>query len=298
MMYSGCSNPRMRRPLVSLHVGTVPMVVTGTYNPYLVALSILVAAFASYTALDLGGRMVAMRGVGSRVWLVAAAIAMGGGIWSMHFIAMLAFIMPIPVSYDIGLTALSLVVAIFVTGGGFYFINRQGAPPLPLLFSGIFMGLGIAAMHYIGMAAMREHAEPSYDLLFVALSLVIAIGASTGALWLAFRTAALGQKLIAAVVMGLAISGMHYSAMRGTTFVVHGPIHEAQGYASLDHTNLALLVGGITFVVLAFALIASLQQENSERREVEKALRRSEAYLAEAQTLSHKGSFGWNAATV
>ena len=273
------------------------MVVTGTYNPYLVALSILVAAFASYTALDLGGRMVAMRGVGSRVWLVAAAIAMGGGIWSMHFIAMLAFIMPIPVSYDIGLTALSLVVAIFVTGGGFYFINRQGAPPLPLLFSGIFMGLGIAAMHYIGMAAMREHAEPSYDLLFVALSLVIAIGASTGALWLAFRTAALGQKLIAAVVMGLAISGMHYSAMRGTTFGVHGPIHEAQGYASLDHTNLALLVGGITFVVLAFALIASLQQENSERREVEKALRRSEAYLAEAQTLSHTGSFGWNAVT-
>jgi NO-binding membrane sensor protein with MHYT domain/nitrogen-specific signal transduction histidine kinase/ActR/RegA family two-component response regulator len=291
------------------------MVVTGTYNPYLVALSILVAAFASYTALDLGGRVAAARGVARRVWLAAAAIAMGGGIWSMHFIAMLAFILPIPMSYEIGFTTLSLVMAIFVTGAGFYFINRQSAPPLPLVFSGIFMGLGIAAMHYIGMAAMREHAELSYDFLFVALSLVIAIGASTAALWLAFRTTDLGQKLVAAVVMGLAISGMHYSAMRGTTFAVHGPVHEAQGYASLDQTNLALAVGGITFVILAFALIASLseqkraeealrqaqadlytdlQQENSERRRAEEALRRSEAYLAEAQALSHTGRFGWD----
>jgi len=273
------------------------MVVTGTYNPHLVALSILVAAFASYTALDLGGRVAATRGIAPRVWLVAPAIAMGGGIWSMHFIAMLAFNMPIPMSYDIGLTTLSLVVAIFVTGAGFYFINRQSAPPLSLVFSGIFMGLGIAAMHYIGMAAIREHAEISYDSLFVALSLVIAIGASTAALWLAFRTTDLGPKLVAAVVMGVAISGMHYSAMRGTTFAVHGPVHEAEGYASLDQTNLALVVAGITFVILAFALIASLQQENSERRRAEEALRQSEAYLAQAQTLSHTGSFGWNPAT-
>jgi len=273
------------------------MVVTGTYNPHLVALSILVAAFASYTAFNLGGRVAATRGVAPRVWLVAAAIAMGGGIWSMHFIAMLAFNIPIRMSYDIGLTTLSLVVAIFVTGAGFYFINRQSAPPLSLAFSGIFMGLGIAAMHYIGMAAMREHAEISYDSLFVALSLVIAIGASTAALWLAFRTTELGQKLVAAVVMGVAISGMHYLAMRGTTFAVHGPVHAAHVYATLDQTNLALVVAGITFVILAFALIASLQQENSERRQAEEALRRSEAYLAQAQTLSRTGSFGWKPAT-
>ena len=270
------------------------MVVTGTYNPYLVALSILVAAFASYTALDLGGRVAATREVAPRVWLVPEAIAMGGGIWSMHFIAMLAFNMPTPMSYDIGLTTLSLIVAIVVTGAGFYFINRQSAPPLSLVFSGVFMGLGIAAMHYIGMAAMRGHAEISYDFLFVTLSLVIAIGASTAALWLAFRTTDLGQKLVAAVVMGLAISGMHYSAMRGTTFAVHGPVHDGGGYASLDQTNLALVVAGITFVFLAFALIASLQQENSERQRAEEGLRRSEAYLNEAQRLSHTGSFGWN----
>src|SRR6266852_7727674 len=202
------------------------MVVTGTHDPYLVVLSILVASFASYTALDLGGRVGTARRLARRVWLVAAAITMGGGIWSMHFVAMLALIMPMPMSYDIGLTILSLVVAIFVTSGGFYVISRQSASPLHLVLSGIFMGLGIAAMHYTGMAAMRGQAELSYDRLFVALSLVIAIGASTAALWLAFRTTDLRQKLAAAVVMGLAISGMHYTAMAAAIFTAHSPVDD------------------------------------------------------------------------
>src|SRR5256714_14198114 len=109
------------------------MVVTETHNPYLVALSILVAAFASYTALDLGGHVAAARGLARRVGLGAAAITMGGGIWSMHFVALLAFLMPTPMSYDIGLTTLSLVVAVFVTGGGFFVIWRNSALLLRLL---------------------------------------------------------------------------------------------------------------------------------------------------------------------
>jgi NO-binding membrane sensor protein with MHYT domain len=266
-------------------IGAIPMIVTGTYDPYLVTLSILVASFASYTALDLGGRVGAARGLARRLWLVAAAITMGGGIWSMHFVGMLAFIMPMPMSYDIGLTTLSLAVAIFVTGGGFYVISRQSASPLRLVFSGIFMGLGIVAMHYTGMAAMRAHAELSYDLLFVALSLVIAIGASTAALWLAFRTTDLGQKLAAAVVMGLAISGMHYSGMRAAIFSARGPVHEAQANASLDQTNLALAVAGITFVILAFALIASL----SEQKRAEEALRQARADLARVNRVTTMG---------
>jgi C4-dicarboxylate-specific signal transduction histidine kinase len=185
----------------------------------------------------------------------------------MHFVAMLAFIMPTPMSYDIGLTTLSLVVAIFVTGGGFYVISRQSASPLPLVLSGIFMGLGIAGMHYTGMAAMRGRVELSYDLLFVVLSLVIAIGASMAALWLAFRTTDLAQKLVAAVVMGLAISGMHYTAMRAAVFTAHGPVHEAEANASLDH--------GITFIILAFASAASL----FERKRAEEALRQAQADL-------------------
>jgi len=258
------------------------MVVTGTHDPYLVALSILVASFASYTALDLSGHVGATRGFARRAWLVAAAITMGGGIWSMHFVAMLAFIMPTPMSYDIGLTALSLVVAMFVSGGGFYVISRQSRSLLRLVLSGIFMGLGIAAMHYIGMAAMRGHAELSYDPLFVALSLVIAIGASTVALWLAFRTTDLGQKLVAAVVMGLAISGMHYTAMRAAIFTAHAPVHEAQVKASLDQTSLALAVAGITFIILVLASVASL----FERKRAEEALRQAQADLARVNRVS------------
>ena len=251
------------------------MVVTGIYNPYLVALSILVASFASYTALDLGGHVAAARGLARRAWLVAAAIIMGAGIWSMHFIGMLAFVVPMPMSYDIGLTTLSLVVAIVVTGGAFYVISRQGASPLRLVLSGIFMGLGIVAMHYIGMAAMRGHAELGYDWLFVALSVVIAIGASTAALWLAFQTTDLRQKLMAALVMGVAISGMHYTGMRAAIFTAHGSVNEAPVNASLDQTHLALAVAGITFVILAFASIASL----SEQKRAEEARKRAE-YLS------------------
>jgi NO-binding membrane sensor protein with MHYT domain/two-component sensor histidine kinase len=263
----------------------IPMVVTGTYDPYLVALSILVAVFASYTALDLGGRVAAARGLARPVWLSAAAITMGGGIWSMHFVAMLAFIMPTPMSYHIGLTTLSLVVAMFVTGGGFDVISRHSGSLLRLVLSGIFMGLGVAAMHYTGMAAMREHVDLSYDRIFVALSLIIAIGASTAALWLAFRTTDLGQKLIAAVVMGVAISGMHYTAMAGTTFAAHRPVPEVHAYASLDQTNLALAVAGTTFVILASALIASL----SEQKRAEEALREAQANLAHVSRVTTMG---------
>src|SRR3979409_2773550 len=126
-------------------IGAIPMVVAGTHNPYLVALSILVASFASYVALDLGGHAGAARGFARRVWLVAAAITMGGGIWSMHFVGMLAFIMPTPMSYDIGLTTLSLVLAMFVTGVGFYVISRQSGSPLRLLLRGILLGVDVVA---------------------------------------------------------------------------------------------------------------------------------------------------------
>jgi NO-binding membrane sensor protein with MHYT domain len=261
------------------------MVVTGTYNAYLVALSILVASLASYTALDLSGHVAAARGVARHVWLLAAATTMGAGIWSMHFIGMLAFIMPLPMSYDIGPTAVSLLVAIVVTGGGFYVLSRRSASPLHLVLSGVFMGLGIAAMHYTGMAAMRGHALLRYDPLFVALSLVIAIGASTGALWLAFRTTDLWQKLAAAVLMGLAVSGMHYTGMEAAVFVAQGTMHEARSDAGFDQSSLALAIAGITFVILIIAWIASL----SERNRAEESLRQAQADLARVNRVTTLG---------
>jgi signal transduction histidine kinase len=177
------------------------------------------------------------------------------------------------------------VVAIVVTGGGFYVISRRSASPLRLMLSGICMGLGIAAMHYTGMAAMRVHAQLNYDRLFVALSLIIAIGAATASLWLAFRTTAPGQKLVAAIVMGLAISGMHYTAMEAAIFTAHGPVDGVQGNANLDQTNLALAVASVTFVILACALIASM----SEQRRAEEALRQVRADLAHVTRVTTLG---------
>lgn len=235
------------------------MILTGTHDYTLVALSVLVASFASYTALDLGSRVRAAQGLARKAWLLTAAVAMGGGIWSMHFVAMLAFIMPMPMSFDVGLTILSFLVAVAVTGVGFYVIStRDPPPPLLLVQSGLFVGLGIVAMHYTGMAAMRVPADISYDRLFVALSVLIAVVASTAALWLAFRTTALLQSLVAAVVMGVAISGMHYTAMHAAIFTARTPLDPAQGHSTLEQTYLALAVAGITFLILLFALVASL----------------------------------------
>ena len=157
--------------------------VAGTYDLHLVALSFAVACLASYAALDLAGRIRASEGSARGVWLATAAISMGGGIWSMHFIAMLAFFMPMPVSFDFGLTILSLAVAIAVTGVGFFVIGTRQATALEFVPSGVFMGIGIVAMHYTGMAAMRMPADLRYDRVLVALSVLIAIGASIAALW-------------------------------------------------------------------------------------------------------------------
>jgi PAS domain S-box-containing protein len=232
------------------------MHVSGTYDLALVTLSFLVASFASYTALDLGGRIRASAACPRVTWLVTAAVAMGGGIWSMHFIGMLAFLMPMPVSFDLGPTVLSLVVAVAVTGVGFYVIGTRHATSTQLALSGVFMGFGIVAMHYTGMAAMRMGADLHYDRLFVTLSVLIAIGAATAALWLSFRTAATWQRLTAALVMGFAICGMHYTGMAAARFSAHGTIDQPQT-ASLAQTDLALATAGITFLILILALAAS-----------------------------------------
>jgi NO-binding membrane sensor protein with MHYT domain len=260
------------------------MVITGTYDPYLVALSILVATFASYTALDLGGRVAPAQGPTHRIWLVAAALIMGGGIWSMHFVAMLAFVMPMPMSYDVGLTVLSLVLAILAASGGFYVISRPGLSRSRLVLSGVFMGVAISGMHYTGMAAMRGPAELSYDSLWVALSVMIAIGTATAALWLAYRTTEAGQKLAAAIVMGVAISGMHYTGMRATFFTAQATMKNAHEDGTLDRNALTLAIAGFTLADLA-ALFASV----SKRKRADEALRQTQADLAHIQRVTTMG---------
>jgi PAS domain S-box-containing protein len=260
------------------------MVVIGTYDPYLVALSISVACLASYTALDLGSRIRGSRRWVRLAWLATAATAMGGGIWSMHFIGMLAFIMPMPVRYDVGQTLLSLVVAIGVTGFGFFMIGTRRVTELEFTLSGIFMGIGIVSMHYTGMVAMRMPADIRYDPVLVTLSGLIAIGASIVALWLAFSAAITWQRLLSAVVMGSAISGMHYTGMAAATFFADPGMDGAHGKPALAQTDLALAIATITFVILLLALVASafdrkLVQRNRELDERNQQLRQAHDQL-------------------
>ena len=244
------------------------------YDPMLVTLSVAIAVFASYTALDLGSRARAALGL-RWAWIAGAAVAMGGGIWSMHFVGMLAFEMGMPAAYHLGLTATSLLIAVGVTGAAFAWVGRQGASAPSLLVSGPLMGVGVAAMHYTGMAAMRVPGNVAYSLPIVILSVAIAITAATAALWLTFRQHGVWQKLLAASVMGVAVAGMHYTGMGAAAFTA-----EADGAATAHvampgstSTNLALAVAGATFVILFLAMLTS----SLDQQRVQGELRRSEA---------------------
>jgi signal transduction histidine kinase/NO-binding membrane sensor protein with MHYT domain len=191
---------------------------------------------------------------------------MGGGIWAMHFVAMLAFSLPVMVSYDVGLTTLSLALPIGVTALSFLLVSRPDVGFARLVAAGTMMGLAVAAMHYTGMAAMRMAADLSYAKSWVAASICIAIGASLAALWLSFRAAGRIYKIGAAAIMGVAISGMHYAAMQAATFTAHPASDEIRTQPALGQSNLALAVALTTCLILGLALIASFH-ERQERAE-------------------------------
>lgn len=255
-----------------------------TYNTALVSLSILIAIAGSFTALDLASRTRASVGWMQHAWLCAAALCMGGSIWSMHFVGMLAFGMPgMEIQYDLALTLWSLVVPIAVTAISFFAVGTQGLGRRTLGIGGLFMGLGIGAMHYMGMAAMTMHAELSYDPLWVIISFIIAIGAATVALWLSARGRRLLLQAISAMAMGFAVAGMHYSAMAGARFTPMDDAMPAASGSGLDLLTLALSVAGSTFIVLFFGLAASMHDRRmatiSEREAA--ALRQSEERFRE-----------------
>src|SRR5882672_4885425 len=163
------------------------MALVGSYDYRLVTLSVLIAMFASYAALDLAGRTTAARGRVRLAWLIGGATAMGVGIWSMHYIGMLAFSLPIPVLYDWPTVLLSLLAAIFASAIALFVVSRQRMGlPAALVGSGV-MGAGIATMHYTGMEAMRLSAMCHYSFPLVTLSVVLAIVISLVALWLTFH---------------------------------------------------------------------------------------------------------------
>lgn len=236
---------------------------TGTYNLWLVALSVVIATIASYTALDLAGRVSARQGLWSRLWLLGGALSMGSGIWAMHFIGMLAFELPIPVAYDTLINMASWVIAVAVSGVALFVVRRPKLTGSHLSIGAALMGIGIASMHYTGMAAMRMSPPIQYDPLLFVASVMIAAGASLAALWIAFQLRqkfsriAVLAKLGSALVMGLAIAGMHYTGMAAAQFAEGSVCLAAAGPSGLHNETLAVLVGVATLGVLAVTLIVS-----------------------------------------
>ena len=232
------------------------------YNLFLVALSYVIAVLGSLTALRIARRIPAPGHPGRLSWTALAGFAMGGGaIWSMHFIGMLAFRTKMLVSYDLGLTLASLVLAVAVTALGFWLLSGPKGSWGRLIATGTLVGLGVAGMHYTGMAAMRMRATHVYDTLLVAVSILIAIVAATVALWLAFNLSRAWQMLGAALVMGLAVCGMHYTGMAAVSMV---PNPEAAGPGLTGFTP--ELLAYVVFLVSLVILVAGLLVTASENR--------------------------------
>src|SRR5712691_4942385 len=275
-----------------------------SHNYALVALSVLIAMFASYAALDLAGRVTAAGGWIRAVWLLGGAGAMGTGIWSMHYIGMLACILPVPVAYHWPTVLLSLFAAILASAIALYVVSRQKMGAFRAFAGSVLMGGGIASMHYIGMAAMRMSAISHYDSLLVLLSVVFAVLISLAALWITFHLrdekAATGlRKTAGAVVMGAAIPIMHYTGMAAADFTPSGMPADLSRAVSISTLGAAGIVAA-TLIVLGLALLTSWVDRRFAAQTLElqeEKLQRSEAYLAEAQRLSHTGSFGWRVST-
>jgi diguanylate cyclase (GGDEF)-like protein len=251
----------------------------GSYDLKLVALSLVVAAFASYAALDLAGRVSATRGRASHVWLVAGAIAMGTGIWSMHFIGMLAFSLPgLRLAYDLPVTLLSMFAAIVVSGLALYVVRRPVLTARNLSAGATLMGVGICVMHYTGMAAMRMSPPIEYDPPLFIASVLIAIIASLAALWIAFQlrqrysALAIVAKLGSAIVMGLAITGMHYTGMAAAQFASGSVCLAADATGGMDTTSLAVSIGVVTISILIVTLSISALDAHFATRNARLAL--------------------------
>ncbi len=258
----------------------------GSYNPYLVILSYVIAVAASYTALELSRRVSHTRGLASTIWLAAGAFSMGVGIWTMHFIGMLAFSMPMEYSYDVPITVVSFLVGVAASAFAIYAASRESNSFAKIGLSGLLLGGGVASMHYTGMAAMEMQAVITYDTTLLVLSIVIAIVAACAALWIMFtlvdnRSRHLGKlKLGAGMIMGVAICGMHYTGMAAAIYtptidMVH--LAEPANNSSLANTiaGMALMILGFTHLTIFFDRKIKFVEKHSHDVEQE-AVRLSE----------------------
>ena len=232
----------------------------------LVVLSYVIAAGGWYAALEIIERWRNARGVRAHYWHLASTVALGGSIWSAHFIGMLALKIDLPLTYAPGMALLSLVIAIGVVGLGTQ-ITRAKASRIWVGVAGITVGLGVAAMHYVGMAGVIFAGRLAYTPSLWSLSVLIAIAAATVALWLSLTLEENWQRAVAALIMGVAICGMHYTGMASTVFLVDplaqvtpalstGPLA-----AAVALTTLALIVCALVFVAADRRLLAAARRD-------------------------------------
>ena len=260
-------------------LGDMPLV--GSYDYRLVGLSVVIAVCASYAALDLAGRVTAAQNRTRAVWLTGGAFAMGLGIWSMHYIGMLAFTLPIPVLYDWPTVLVSLLAAIVASGIALYVVSRPTMKLWHTMVGSVFMGAGIAAMHYVGMNAMRLRAMCYFDTALVAASVGLAIVISFVALWLAFRAREdkegnFSRKIVSAAIMGAAIPTMHYTGMAAVRFSssdMTPDLSHAIGISSLGTLGIALG----TILVLVVAVLTSVVDRRYSAKTLELKLQLAEA---------------------
>jgi len=266
---------------------------TGSYDPFAVAQSVVIAVAASFAALDLAGRITAARGRARQWWGASGAVAMGIGIWSMHFTGMVAFRLPIPVGYYWPTVLLSLLIAIVASGLALYVVSRKTMPAMSALAGGIAMGGGIAILHYVCMAAMRMAADTYYSPYLVALSVLFAIGFSLTALWLGFffRGDPEGrgwEKIGAAVIMGAAICTMHYTGMAAASYVpssITPVLTHAVTVSSLGRVGVTV----VTLVILGQAMLMSSADRRFSRQALELALTEARAELARVARVAMLG---------
>jgi PAS domain S-box-containing protein len=232
-----------------------------TYDHRLVVVSIVIAIFASYAALDLAGRVTASRGRARLAWLTGGAFAMGSGVWAMHYTGMLAFRLPIPVYYHIPTVAVSLLAAVLASFVALYVVSRERVTPLHVAAGSLLMGAGIATMHYTGMASMRLAAMHYYERGLWILSIFVAIVISfVGLLLLSYSRDERRNwllKLSIAVVMGLAIPVMHYTGMAAVIFTATDMAPDLSSSVEISSlASSAILI--VTFVILSLVLVTSL----------------------------------------
>jgi NO-binding membrane sensor protein with MHYT domain len=241
---------RSRRPLREEEIA-MPV----THEPWLVALSLLVAIQGAYVGLFLAVKVRGAAGAERRFLLAGAALSLGVAIWSMHFVAMLAARMPYPVDYLVFPTLLSFLVCVLVVGAAVFAASAAPLTPTRLAASAAFMGVGIVSMHYLGMTALHASVAMSHDPWLVGLSVAIAIAASGLALWLA--NGASGRQpllLLSATALGSAIAGMHYTAMAAVS-IAPGGHHAPISAPALSVDLLAIVVAVVAFIVSGLFLL-------------------------------------------